>query len=60
MATLRDITTINTAIFTNIFEFNLTTLCLQYFLDREYKKICSKTVDNAPADVGSLLFFQVN
>jgi hypothetical protein len=60
MATFRDMKTINAGIFTNVFDFNLTTLCLQYFLDSEYKKRCSKMAGIAPADISSLLFVQVD
>jgi hypothetical protein len=59
MTTFRDIKTINVGVFTNILESNLTTLCLKHFLDREYKNRCSKIAGVGPADIGSLLFFQV-
>jgi hypothetical protein len=59
MTNLRGMTTISAGIFTNYMDFNLTTLCLQHFLDREYKNRCSKMAGVGPADIGSLLFFQV-
>jgi hypothetical protein len=59
MAAFRNMSTINVGIFTDIFDFNLTTLCLQYFLDREYKKICSNMAGVLPVELDSLLFFQV-
>jgi hypothetical protein len=41
MAAFRNMSTINIGIFTDIYDFNLTTHCLAHFLDREYKNRCS-------------------
>jgi hypothetical protein len=59
MANFRDMKTINAGIFAGVFDFNLTTLCLQHFLDKEYKKNCSTMAGVLPVDIGSLLFYQV-
>jgi hypothetical protein len=59
MAAFRDISTINVGMFTDVFDFNLTTQCLHHFLDRGYKMCCSKMDRAPPSDIGSLLFFQV-
>jgi hypothetical protein len=59
MATLRDMKTINAGIFTDVFDFNLATICLTHFLDRKYKNMCSNMTGVAPTATGSLLFFQV-
>jgi hypothetical protein len=59
MATFRNMSTINVGIFTDTFDFNLTTLCLQHFLDREYKKACSEMSGVDPSEIGTLLLFQV-
>jgi hypothetical protein len=59
MPTFRDMNTVNAGIFADTYDLDLITHCLQHFLDREYKKNCSKMAGIATADIGSLLFYQV-
>jgi hypothetical protein len=59
MSNFRDLKTINAGILTGVFDFNLTTHCLQHFLEKEHKKMCSKMDGVSPGSIGTLLFFQV-
>jgi hypothetical protein len=50
---------IRAGIFSDEFDFNLTTICLKDFLDRQYKQNCSNITGMWPSGAGAMLFFQV-
>jgi hypothetical protein len=59
MTALRDMKLLNAGIFADDQDYNLTSLCMTHFLDRQYKKNCTSITGVSPSAIGPLVFFQV-
>jgi hypothetical protein len=42
------------------YDYNKTSTCLQYGLDRQYKQMCKNITGMSPNTAGAMMFFQVH
>jgi hypothetical protein len=60
MSRLGKMQPVTAGILTEYINFNLTSLCMRYFLDRQYTKQCSSILALWPSGAGALLYLQVS